>query len=555
MMVNFGLAHAAVQRSSRYRPGQPNGLGLRRFVEDFWPTVEPAAPYADGWHIDAVCEFLEAWYARDFANAVLNLPPGTGKSLIVDVFFDAWVWAYEPGHKFLTCSYDMDLGIRDADKVQSILASDRFLRTFLDCRLRRDMHARRNLWTTQGGYRFATSPEGKGLGRHFTSVSVNDPVKAQDVLDGRLADVNVALERAQRWFDGTLQTRRADPKRFGIMVTMQRLREKDLAEVCLERGYEHLCLPMRYEPRAHWIRGAWSERLDERGPGRKAEAEPLLHPARYPEDVVRSLESSLAEHASAQLQQNPIPRTGGLLEEPHLRWEWVSLPATGGYYIQTWDFAAKGTSATHSAVHGALWLAADITQVTELTNLIEDRERGSAPTRTPPRELARETRYALVDERWGIWSVPESEAIFESVQSDPAWAKSHQIVIEAKAAGIGIIQKFERRFPKVVAFHELNDECKRLAVLDKLDRHRTHIGEWHAGRVLLPPWKRTVPDRIDGKDGPGPDAFRKELLAFPRGARDDRVDTSSMALAVLTQGRSRYYDAISQLARQGRGGR
>lgn len=553
-MTNFGLAHAAVQRASRYRPGQPNGLGLRRFVEDFWPTVEPAAPYAGGWHIDAVCEFLEAWYARDFANAVLNLPPGTGKSLIVDVFFDAWVWAYEPGHKFLTCSYDMDLGIRDADKVQTILASDRFLRTFPDCRLRRDMHARRNLWTTQGGYRFATSPEGKGLGRHFTSVSVNDPVKAQDVLDGKLADVNVALERAQRWFDGTLQTRRADPKRFGIMVTMQRLREKDLAEVCLERGYEHLCLPMRYEPRAHWIRGEWSERLDERGPGRKAEAEPLLHPARYPEDVVRALESSLAEHASAQLQQNPIPRTGGLLEEPHLRWEWVSLPATGGYYIQVWDFAAKGTSATHSAVAGELWLAADVTQVAELLNLIEDRERGGNPVRQA-RDVAKETRYLRADERWGIWSVPESEDQFERTQTDPLWARAHLIVIEAKAAGIGLIQKFERRFPKIVAFHEVNAECKAMATQDKLDRHRTHIGEYHAGRVLLQPWRRFTPDRIDPKDGPGPDQFRKELLAFPRGARDDRVDVSSMALAVLTQGRSRYYDAISQLARQGRGGR
>lgn len=550
--MSLARIHAQAKRSSRYAPGQLHGAGLRRFVEDYWPVVEPAAPYVSGWHIGAVCEFLEAWYARRFSNAVLNLPPGTAKSMLVDVMFQAWVWAYEPGHKFLNCAYDLDLGIRDGDKVQALLQSAQFQAVFAT-RLRTDMHARRNLWTDRGGYRFATTPEGKGTGRHFTSVSINDPVKPQDVLDGKLADVNAGLERAQRWIDGTLPTRRADPARFGVMLTMQRLRERDPAEVCLERGYEHLCLPMRYEPAAHWIRGDWSARLDERAPGRAAEAEPLLHPARYPELVVRDIEARLGEHASAQLQQNPIPRTGGLLEEPHLRWEWVSLPATGGYYIQVWDFAAKGTSATHSAVHGALWLAADMVVATELLNSLNDRERGAGPERSAPRDLAKETRYALVDERWGIWSVPESEAIFESVQADPLWQRSYQIVIEEKAAGIGIIQKFERRFPCVTAFHELNEECKRLAGLDKLDRHRTHIGEWHAGRVLLPPWRRTMPDRIDGKDGPGPDAFRKELLAFPRGARDDRVDTSSMALAVLTQGKSRYYDAISALARQSRG--
>ncbi len=93
--------------------------GLRLFVQAFWAVVEPAAPFLPGWHLDAVCEFLEAWYRREFKDGVLNLPPGTGKSLLVDVFFPAWVWAVEPGHKFLTCSYDLELGIRDADKLMT----------------------------------------------------------------------------------------------------------------------------------------------------------------------------------------------------------------------------------------------------------------------------------------------------------------------------------------------------------------------------------------------------------------------------------------------------
>jgi phage terminase large subunit-like protein len=492
-------------------------------------------------------EFLEAWYRRDFNNAVLNCPPSVGKSLMVDVFYPAWVWAKEPGHKFLACAFDLDLTVRDADKIIAIVESELYRTAWPGSKLRHDRHARRNIWTEAGGYRFGTSPGGKGFGRHFDSVSFNDPIKPQDVLDGKIDSVGIA--EAQRWIDGSLPTRRANPRKFGIMLTMQRLLERDPAGVALERGYAHLCLPMRYEPDAHWIQRKpvdWSGRLDvRRTPGE------LLHPQRWDSDSVAETERMLAEHASAQLQQNPIPRTGGLLEEQHLRFEWIDLPVMGGYWIQVWDFAAKGTSATHSAVHGALWCATEVSRVNELTNLIRDRERGAPPLRQV-RDVAKEVRYLLVDEVWGIHTVPESEALFERVQAQPNWSKAAQRIIEAKAAGIGIIQRFERRFPSVIAFHEIDDVCRAAAQADKLDRHRANLGEWHAGRVLLPPWRATVPDRVDPKDGVGPDAFRKELISFPRGAKDDRVDTSSMALARLTQGMAQHWANVSLLAKRTR---
>lgn len=506
-----------------------------------WPYAEPSVPFVDSWHIGAVCEFLEAWHRREFQYGVLNLPPGTGKSMFVDVLYQAWAWSKQPGRKFLCCAFDLDLCLRDADKIDSIMRGDLYRAAFPDAELRH-VTAKSNLWTTMGGFRFSTSPDGKGgLGRHFNDVSINDPVKAKDVTG---AELGAQLERAHRWIDATMPSRRADPATFGCMLTMQRLVEKDPAGVALDRGWAHLCLPMRYEPKAHWIRGEWSAKLDQR-----VEPGALLHPARWTEESVRQLEASLAHHASAQLQQNPIPRTGGLLEELHLAREWVELPKTGGYWIQVWDFAAKGTDATHSAVHGALWCAAEVDTWRTLTNTLADRERGAPPTSVLERGT-KETRYLLVDEVWGIWTVPESERQFELAQKRPTWDRTHQRIIEAKAAGIGIIQRYERTFGNVVAFHEINDECRALATQDKLDRLRANLGEWHAGRVLLPPWRPTVPDRVDPSDGPGPDALRRELLAFPRGARDDRCDTSSMALARLVQGTSVYQQQVRLLARQ-----
>lgn len=535
----------AEQRAELYREVSKT---LRSFVRVFWGLVEPAEPYQDNWHIGAVCEFLEAWYRREFRYGVLNLPPGTGKSLLVDVFLQAWVWSQQPGYKWMNCAFDQDVCLRDAGKVQTIVLSDAYQLAFPGSRLRDGGGgARGDVWTTMGGYRFSTTPQGKGgLGRHFHSVSVNDPVNPKHLQATQSGDFGAGLATAQHWIDTTMISRRADPARFGAMLTMQRLIEKDPAGVALDRGWEHLCLPMRYEPRAHWIRGERSAKLDPR-----TEHGELLHPGRYPEEAVRELETGLGDHASAQLQQNPIPRTGGLLEEQHLAREWVEVPKTGAYWIQVWDFAAKGTEATHSAVHGALWCSVECDTWRTLVNTIADRERGEDGVHVLERG-PRETRYLLVDEVWGIWTVPESERQFELAQTLPRWDNAHARIIEEKAAGIGIIQRYGKRFSGVTAFHEISDECAELAKLSKLDRHRANLGEYHAGRVLLPPWKRHTPDPVDPRDGPGPDTYRRELLSFPRGARDDRVDTSSMALARLTQGQSAYYAAVQLLAKQAR---
>lgn len=493
-----------------------------------------------------MCEFLTAWYQGEFRYGVLNLPPGTGKSLLVDVFLQAWVWSQQPGYKWMNCAFDIDVCLRDARKVRTILLSDAYRLAWPDSALRDGTSgAAGDLWTRLGGYRFSTSPQGKGgLGRHFNRVSVNDPVNPKDVLDVRKSgDFGAGLAAAQQWIDATMITRRVNPATFGCMLTMQRLAQNDPAGVALDRGWAHLCLPMRYEPRAHWIRGEHSARLDPRTqPGE------LLHPGRYPEATVQELEQGLSHHAPAQLQQNPIPRTGGLLEEQHLSRQWIE-PPKNGYWIQVWDFAAKGTEATHSAVHGALWCSGECETWYELANTIADRDRGEEAV-TVLQRGPREIRYFLMAEVWGIWTVPESEHRFASIQESELWAQAAARIIEAKAAGIGVIQRYENKFTGVVAFHEVNEECAELATLSKLDRHRANLPEYHAGRVLLPPWYRTIPDPIDGKDGIGPDAFRKELLAFPRGARDDRVDTSSMALARLTQGVSAYYAAVRELAKQ-----
>ena len=65
---------------------------LRDYVRQAWHVVEPSTPYVHGWHIDAMCEHLEAVTAGEILNLLITVPPRHMKSLTVAVFGPTWHW-------------------------------------------------------------------------------------------------------------------------------------------------------------------------------------------------------------------------------------------------------------------------------------------------------------------------------------------------------------------------------------------------------------------------------------------------------------------------------
>src|ERR1700733_9871061 len=63
------------------------------FLEQAWPYIDPNVDYIHGWHIDAICDHLEAVMNGDIRKLLINIPPRTSKSSIVSIAFPAWVWA------------------------------------------------------------------------------------------------------------------------------------------------------------------------------------------------------------------------------------------------------------------------------------------------------------------------------------------------------------------------------------------------------------------------------------------------------------------------------
>src|SRR6266852_9984463 len=65
---------------------------LAEFVRQAWHIIEPTTPLLWNWHLDAICEHLEAVANTDIFRLIVNLPPRSGKSLVTSVLWPAWVW-------------------------------------------------------------------------------------------------------------------------------------------------------------------------------------------------------------------------------------------------------------------------------------------------------------------------------------------------------------------------------------------------------------------------------------------------------------------------------
>src|SRR5438874_11325672 len=74
---------------------------LREFVQQAWPVVEPATNFVPGWHIDAICEHLEAVSRGQIQRLLICIPPRHMKSLLVSALWPCWEWFRHPSRRWL----------------------------------------------------------------------------------------------------------------------------------------------------------------------------------------------------------------------------------------------------------------------------------------------------------------------------------------------------------------------------------------------------------------------------------------------------------------------
>jgi predicted phage terminase large subunit-like protein len=309
---------------------------LLEFTEAAWPLIEPMG-FKPNWHIEAICDHLEAAANWQINRLLINVPPRHMKSLAVNVFLPAWVWAQDPnpdedpsyrfsirrnswrgpGVRFMHLSYDSKLSTRDSLKCRRIIASSWYQRKWgRRVKLRADQNQKTRFDNLCGGHRLATSEGGIITGVGADIIAFDDPHNLQDIG----GNSNVKLEATLRFWDEALPARLDDQKHGVFIVIMQRVHENDLSGHILakEKGWTHLCLPAVYESKHPFpIRTTVKRKsTGEIWTDPRQEGE-VLWPERFPREALNRIakDESMSSHvAVGQLQQRPTAAEGGMFK-------------------------------------------------------------------------------------------------------------------------------------------------------------------------------------------------------------------------------------------------
>lgn len=440
---------------------------LGNFVKRAWHVLEPATDLKWGWVVDLICEHLEAVTDGDIKRLLINVPPGTMKSLLTNVFWPAWEWGPKgmPEKRFMATAHSQNLAIRDNMKCRRLIQSE-WYQALWPIELAGDQNAKTKFENVSTGFRECMA---------FTSMtgSRGDRVLLDDPHSVDSAGSAVMLASSVATFREALPSR-VNSSDSAIVIIMQRLNEGDISSVALELGYDHLCIPMRYEKGASkWVVG--------KGDPRTKEGE-LMFPERFNEEDVAALEKSLMEYGTAsQLQQRPAPRKGGIFKPDNI--EIVDALPAGMQYVRGWDLAATKNDGDATA-SVQLSTKDGITYIADVQS-----ERGSAE----------EVERMLVNT-----SRMDGRNTKQSIPQDPGQAgKSQAAYLSKKLEGVNFVFSTESG--------------------DKATRAMGIASQINAGNVkmLAADWNR---------------AFIEQLRMFPNGKHDDIVDALSRAYNELLGG-------------------
>jgi predicted phage terminase large subunit-like protein len=444
---------------------------LTTFIRRAWAVLEPGQPYVHGWHIDAMAEHLEAVTAGQITRLLINIPPGTMKSLMTGVLWPAWEWGPRgmAHQRFIGASHEATLATRDNLRMRRLIQSEWF-QGLWPLAFTGDQNEKTYFENDRTGWRQSCAVKSM-TGRRGDRVAWDDPHSVED------AHSKAALAEAERVFAETLPTRLNNPDRSAIVITMQRLHEADISGLILahDLGYEHLCLPMEWEaPRKATSIGFVDPRT---------EVGELLFPARFPRAVVDRDKKVMGAYAVAgQLQQRPAP-PGGEEFHPDMIGVIDALPAGRIRWCRGWDLGATEGAGSYTA--GVK------------VGLLEDGRVVFADARRE--QFAVHKRDAFIK----ATAQQDGKGILQSLPQDPGQAGKTQV------AG----------FAALLIGHECHFSTESG---EKTVRARPLASQVNAGNAVMlrGAWNRD---------------FTDELRTFPNGLYSDQVDAASRGFAALLQ--------------------
>jgi predicted phage terminase large subunit-like protein len=314
-------------------------LSFAEFVKESWRIIEPGTRLKWNWHMQAMCDHLEAISRGKLKpRLIINVPPGSSKSTIVSVLWQAWEWGpLGKRHlRYVSTSFDLTNVKRDTGKTLDVIKSEWFQSLWPGVRLK-----------TAGVLSYSNMDTGSRLGVAFASVTGKrgDRLLVDDPHSIKGAESEAERDNAVRLFIEGGLNRINDWETSAIVIVMQRLHENDLTGALLDPrfGFNHLCIPMEFEEARRCTTPL--QVPDPERPGetknwtdpRSYDGE-LMDPVRYPKEAAE--QDKLSEYMWAgQYQQRPAPREGGMFKVEKI--DIVDHCPAGGVTWAGWDLAGS----------------------------------------------------------------------------------------------------------------------------------------------------------------------------------------------------------------------
>lgn len=435
----------------------------------------------------SIAAHLEAVARGEIQRLIVEVQPRIGKTVLGAIDFAGWWIGAHPDRDFVHVTFGLDRAGEVGLDVRNLLASPAFRFVYPDVRVDPRSDAKRRLDLLNGGGYRSTAPEGSLTGHGAHIIVVDDPIK--NFLD---ADSPTERRKFRTLWSTTIMTRR-EPD-CPIVMLLQRWNGEDPAAWLQreEAGDWHvLSLPAFAEPDTARCceLGEW------RAPGE------VLWPEKWSAEALEKIRQSMESKGSlrwwfSQYQQRPTVAQGEILRrewiDPDVAGsivrEWSELPGRFDAAVLYWDCKLGGSQreGTSYAV-GEVW----------------GRRGGDL-------YFVDEVRF-----RGGLVAVLDAT---RQLRDRYPWATP--IVVEAKASGVDAIDIMRTAYPDVLA-----DDLRAggSTELSKRQRMEAVAPLFRAGSIWQPSRRRAswIAD------------WREELLAFPNGRYNDRVDTTSGALRYL----------------------
>jgi predicted phage terminase large subunit-like protein len=448
----------------KYDPG--DFIALARadfgiFCVLMFPELHDGSQLIPADYVNLMVEALMSVKDGHEKRLIFNLPPGHMKSLIVSVFFSAWMLGVEPSKRILCISYGEDLTRQLSRLTRRVMISALYRRIFPRTVLVKQ--AEDLLTTTRGGQRLATAVSGTIAGFRSELTIIDDPMQPGEIAS------EVKKQGLRDWYFSSVEQRLVPGG--AMILVMHRLAPDDFTATLLElKDWSHISLPLIAVIAGTYIDGNGRE-LWTRNPG------DLLSPGWTTREAVDDIRRNMPKEIfEGQYQQNPQFGGSGICSID--RFVRYREPSHYELTIHCWDLAATKNGGDWT-VCAQIGLTHD-QQNREVLDLIK---------------IIR-VRIELPDVR-------------ELIREQDCVEKPALVVIDGVGIGRGIVQELAREMRHLLPGSSFDDQ----------NVSGLKVRRFHDALPALYDGFFRFPESMQGLE-----VLLSEFAAFPDGRHDDQVD-------------------------------